>query len=485
MQSILPTVLAGLALLVVAIVLIVINKRTKYKLQAELENAKEEKQVILDFIHLITEDIAKGTDKDTICKRIVRATAFSCGAMSACMYEKHKNQFVPVAEEGLFPPLQNDIEKNANFATRCDFLDAATKPETLPIANTIVSEVYNTGKPVFIKNALNDKRLISHSDESLKIRSFIAVPIMFLGKKYGVLIVVNPISQKGFSQTNFTLAQSLGDQGGLALYNLDGIAALMAKSKMESDLHLASSVQKYLLPRKMPNNENISIAVKYFPHQLIGGDGYDVIKMLEGRIGVLIADVSGKGISAALLMAVAQSKLHYIAKQINSPAQALKKLNSDIVSFMRTDMFITITFAVIEKDASKVTIARAGHEKPILYKADKDEFIEPKSAGMAVGMVDPEIFDEVIEDIEVSLDNNDILVLYTDGVTEAVNEENQEYTTIRLLESIRKNAHANNAEILNNAIIKDLKSFTGDNAYSDDLTLLSIKKIQTTKNTNQ
>ncbi len=477
MQSVLPTVLIIVLVLIVTITLIVIDKRAKHKLQDELENSKEEKQVMLDFLHLITEDIAKGTDKDTICKRLVRATAFSCGAMSACMYEKRKNVFVPVAEEGLFPPLRKKLEKDAKFSTRCDFLEAATTPEILPAENTIVSEVYNSGKPVFIRNAVSDPRIISHRDDSLKIRSFIAVPIMFLGKKYGVLIAVNPINQKGFSQTSFTLAKSLGDQGGLAFYNLDGISALVAKSKIESDLRLASSVQHYLLPKELPNNDNISIAVKYFPHQLIGGDGYDIIKLPNGKIGVVIADVSGKGISAALLMAVTQSKLHYIAKQGYSPIQTLKILNKEIINLMRTDMFVTLTFAVIENDASKITIARAGHEKPIIYKADKNECFEPKSSGMAVGMVEPEIFDETIEEVEITLDKNDIIVLYTDGITEATNDVGEEYSTKRLTNSIIKNATSETAENFNDKIIKDLKTFTGTSAYNDDLTLLSIKKI--------
>ena len=462
---------------IVAILLVVKNKRIKYAIQQELENSNEEKQVLLDFLHIITEDIAKGANNDVICRRLVRATAFSCSAMSACMYQKHNDVFVPVAEEGLFPPLLRKMGEKSTYRTRCDFLEDAITPEFLSTNEGIVADVYNSGQPIFIKNVEDDLRLIHHRDDSLKIKSFIAVPVKFLGKTYGVLIAVNPITQKEFSQTYFTLARSLGEQGGLALYNLDGISALVAKSKMESDLRLAASVQNYLLPKKLPSNENFSIAVKYFPHQLIGGDFYDVIKMPDNKIGIVVADVSGKGISAAILMAVAQSKLHYIAKMGLSPAKTLIKLNEEIVFSMRTDMFITITFAVIESDASKVVIARAGHEKPIVYRANENKCVEINSSGMAVGMVEPEMFNEVIEDIEVPLNKNDVLVLYTDGVTEATNNKKEEFSTNRLIDSIVGTTSNLCPQNLNDKIIEDLRTFMGNNSYGDDFTLLSIKKI--------
>ena len=235
-------------------------------------------------------------------------------------------------------------------------------------------------------------------------------------------------------------------------------------------------MQHYLLPANLPRNDKFSIAVKYFPHLLIGGDFYDVVQLPNGKTGLVIADVSGKGVSAAIIMAVAQSNLRYIAKMGLGPAQTLKKLNAEIIHSMRADMFITITLAEIEADASKITIARAGHELPIIYKAKERKCVEIRSMGMAVGMVEPEIFDESIEEVTVDFEANDILVLYTDGLTEASNAEGQEYTSESLLKTIKQLAN-NDVNSFNDKIIRALEDFTGETSYGDDLTLLSIKKI--------
>ena len=464
-----------LALAIIALLLLLRNRSEIYKMRETVEHTNEEKQVLMDFLHIATEDIAKGADKKTICRRLVRATAFSCGAMSACLYEKEGDMLIPVAEEGLFPPLQRHIGKQPEDSARSDFLEDASTEEILPAENNVIADVFKTGKAIFIRKATGDSRIIQHEDDALKIKTFMAVPVKMQNVVYAVLVVVNSISGKKFTPTIFSLAKSLGEQGGLAIYNLEGMHARIAKSKMESDLRMARSIQRYLMPQQLPKNKEFSIATKYTPHQLIGGDFYDIIDLPNGKTGVVIADASGKGVSAAILMAVSQSRLHNIAKEGLSPAETLKKLNAEIVHSIRTDMFITITFVIIEQDASKLTIARAGHELPIVYRKNDDCCQEIRSEGMAVGMVDSELFDETIEDISVDFNSGDMLVLYTDGLTEAVNENGEEYTAKTLIEKIPAFAHKN-PEKFNDAIIDDLKSFVGGNSYSDDLTLLAIKK---------
>ena len=452
------------------------NRHKNRKLQEALETSNEDKQVLIEFLQTMAEDIAKGANKEAVYKRLVRASAFSCGALCARVFERTKHGFITAATEGLFPPLQHKVQEPDKFATRSDFIEDAIKGETLPLDSGLVAQVYNSGQAVFIRYAEGDSRIVNHSDDSIKISSLIAVPVMFQNAKYGVLVMANSVAGKSFRPTMFTLAKSLGEHGGLVLLNIDGISARIAKSKMENDLRLASSVQHYLLPENLPRNDKFAIAVKYFPHLLIGGDFYDVINMPDGKTGVVIADVSGKGVSAAILMAVAQSKLHYIAKMGLTPAQTLMKLNAEIIHSMRTDMFITITLAVIEADASKITIARAGHELPLIYKAKERKCVEIHSMGMAVGMVEPEIFDESIDEVSVDFDPNDILVLYTDGLTEAADSEGREYTAEALVKTVEKLA-PNNVDSFNDKIIRTLEHFTGGNSYGDDLTLLSIKKI--------
>lgn len=469
-----------LALIALVCVLIAAKQRDILaKTLDELDRLREERQVIIDFLHRSADDIGSGANREKIYKRTVRATALSCGAMSACVYEKTADgKLVAKACEGLFPPQTKKIGRRKNGELRAKYIEDALMAETIEPNEGILGEVAASGRGVLIKDALKDPRIIKHDDESLKIRSFMAVPLIFRGQLSGVLAVANPISGRAFTDTEFSLAKSLGEQCALALQNAEAVSALLMRNKLEFDLRLASSIQRYLLPENLPQTESLEFAVKYLPQQLIGGDFYDFFKLPHGKIGVVIGDVSGKGIPAAILMALCQTKLRYIAMSGKSPAQTLCLLNSEMVHAMRSDMFITIIYLVIDPKSGEARFARAGHEPPLLACADSDEAAQPlKSSGMALGMVSEELFDEVMEDASFKMNSGDVLVLYTDGLTEAANPEGGEFTAKKLAQTI-STLRSRNANDLNDEIIKSVEAFMGPgNKYGDDLTLLTVKKI--------
>lgn len=469
-----------LALIALVCVLIAAKQRDILaKTLDELDRLREERQVIIDFLHRSADDIGSGANREKIYKRTVRATALSCGAMSACVYEKTADgKLVAKACEGLFPPQTKKIGRRKSGELRAKYIEDALMAETIEPNEGILGEVAASGRGVLIKDALKDPRIIKHDDESLKIRSFMAVPLIFRGQLSGVLAVANPISGRAFTDTEFSLAKSLGEQCALALQNAEAVSALLMRNKLEFDLRLASSIQRYLLPENLPQTESLEFAVKYLPQQLIGGDFYDFFKLPHGKIGVVIGDVSGKGIPAAILMALCQTKLRYIAMSGKSPAQTLCLLNSEMVHAMRSDMFITIIYLVIDPKSGEARFARAGHEPPLLARADSDEAAQPlKSSGMALGMVSEELFDEVMEDASFKMNSGDVLVLYTDGLTEAANPEGGEFTAKKLAQTI-STLCSRNANDLNDEIIKSVEAFMGPgNKYGDDLTLLTVKKI--------
>lgn len=469
-----------LALIALVCVLIAAKQRDILaKTLDELDRLREERQVIIDFLHRSADDIGSGSNREKIYKRTVRATALSCGAMSACVYEKTADgKLVAKACEGLFPPQTKKIGRRKNGELRAKYIEDALMAETIEPNEGFLGEVAASGRGVLIKDALKDPRIIKHDDESLKIRSFMAVPLIFRGQLSGVLAVANPISGRAFTDTEFSLAKSLGEQCALALQNAEAVSALLMRNKLEFDLRLASSIQRYLLPENLPQTESLEFAVKYLPQQLIGGDFYDFFKLPHGKIGVVIGDVSGKGIPAAILMALCQTKLRYIAMSGKSPAQTLCLLNSEMVHAMRSDMFITIIYLVIDPKSGEARFARAGHEPPLLARADSDEAAQPlKSSGMALGMVSEELFDEVMEDASFKMNSGDVLVLYTDGLTEAANPEGGEFTAKKLAQTI-STLRSRNANDLNDEIIKSVEAFMGPgNKYGDDLTLLTVKRI--------
>ena len=446
----------------------------------EIDRVRDEKNIVIEFLHKTAEDISADADRVKLYRHIVRATALSCGAMSACVYEKQPNGSLKAkAVEGLFPPQVSKVPRQKANQLRSEYLENAMAEETVEPNEGIIGEVAASFKGVLIKDGSKDPRVVKHEDESFKVRSIIVVPMVFGGQLYGVLAVANPISGKPFTETDFSLAKSLGEQSGLAIHNSEAVSALIEKSKLEFDLKLASSVQRFLLPARLPQSSELECAVKYRPQKLIGGDFYDFIKLEDDRLGVVIGDVSGKGVSAAILMALCQTTLRYIAPNYSLPSDALKALNAEMVCATRSDMFITMIYAIIDTRNSTITLARAGHERPLLcrrinsYEAVAHKI---KSSGMAVGMVDPELFDESIEDKTLDFKHGDVFVLYTDCVTEAVDKSGNEYSAQKLAHTVSAMFERSASEITRE-IIKSVERFTHKSEYLDDLTLLTIKRL--------
>ena len=230
---------------------------------------------------------------------------------------------------------------------------------------------------------------------------------------------------------DFSLIGSLAEQAALAIKNSDAVNLRLEKSRIDSDLHLASEVQELFLTHQFPEHKGIEIDAQYLPSAQVGGDFYDFYKLSSTKFGVCVADVSGKGVPASLLMAICQTNLRHFVKKSAMPSEILKCLNQQLEERIRQDMFITLFFAIIDTKSKKLTYSRAGHEPAILLKASsggKSSSVEKlHGSGMAVGMVPSEIFDEMIEDNETVFESGDCLLLYTDGVSEATNNDGEEF----------------------------------------------------------
>jgi sigma-B regulation protein RsbU (phosphoserine phosphatase) len=235
-----------------------------------------------------------------------------------------------------------------------------------------------------------------------------------------------------------------------------------------------------LLPKAVPQMAGLEIDARYLPAQKVGGDLYDLIPLSADTLGVAVADVSGKGIPASLLMAICRSNLRQIAPRFASPAQVLVELNGALMGDIHPDMFITLIYAVVDMRAGTVTFARAGHELPLLGHRDAagdgyaSEYLA--SEGMPVGLVTNEIFAGAIVDRVVPFQTGDALVLYTDGITEAPNEEGKEFSGARLAETVRV-LHNRGARELGDGVLETLGRFVGATPQRDDYTLVTVKRV--------
>ena len=457
------------------------SRRTMRRLEEEKAQVTQERQLVVDFMHHMVEALGEGLTREALHQRIVHAAILCSGALSACLFEKTEDgKMRSAAVEGLFPPHRPlPAAVREKLATRARFIEQVLKTEAFPANEGIVGAVVQTGRGQLIADAAADTRVVLHEDPALKVRSLIAVPLQFRDRFFGVLAVANSADGEPFTLTDFSLMQSLAEQAALALHNAEFLNFQIEKRQLDLDLSLASGIQQMLLPKEPPQMGGLDIDARYTPAQKVSGDFYDLFPLSPTRLGVAVADVSGKGIPASLLMAMCRTNLRQIAPRHESPAQTLAEVNRALGGDLR-GMFITILYAVIDTERNEVTFARAGHELPLFSRRDRvtgvavGEYVG--SEGMPLGLVPDEIFTAVIQDRTEPFHQGDALVLYTDGLTEAPNEEDKEFSGARLADAVHA-LHARSARELNDGILETVHRFAGKTALRDDLTLVTIKRV--------
>ena len=481
--SVMLLFLCGLCVGALAMFLFYYRVRRKLELiDEEKQVVSQETQIVVDFMHHMAEALGENPRREDLYQRIVHASILCTGALSACIFERtSENQMRGAAIEGLFPPhrpLPESVRGKLN--TRAKFIEQILKSETFPIGEGVVGRVAQTGRGVLIADAAADPRIVKHDDPALEVRSVIAVPLTFRDRFFGVLAVTNPADSLPFSETDFSLVQSLAEQAALALHNAEFLSFQIEKKQLDLDLSLASGIQQMLLPKAAPKVAGFDIDARYTPAQKVSGDFYDLFALSETRLGVAVGDVSGKGIPASLLMAICRTNLRQIAPRFESPARVLAELNRTLSGDIQQELYITIVYAVIDTEYNEVTFARAGHELPLFSRLDRatgqyvSEFVGAE--GMPLGMVDDELFTSVISERREPLGPGEAFLLYTDGITEAPNDEGREYSGARFADAVRR-VHTLSSREMNDSIMENVYRFSGISAQRDDLTLVTVKRI--------
>jgi phosphoserine phosphatase RsbU/P len=237
--------------------------------------------------------------------------------------------------------------------------------------------------------------------------------------------------------------------------------------QQEQELDKAREIQQGLLPKKIPQVRGLEVAGAWQPARVVGGDYFDVLKFSESKIGVCIGDVVGKGISAALLMANLQASFRAFASEAVSPGALVSKLNEVISNNIAADKFVTFCYCMIDTTDNRLTYASAGHCPPILFHKS-GESVPLKEGGTPLGIFP----DREYEHAGLQLESGDRLVLYTDGLTEAMNSDEEEFGEQRLVELGSRNIALSASEMLA-AIKKEVVSFCNA-SFQDDFTLVVV-----------
>jgi len=281
-------------------------------------------------------------------------------------------------------------------------------------------------------------------------------------------------------QTNDQLGELAGSFNQMT-GSIEGLLQTAAeKKRLEEELRIARVIQMSLLPRGPLDVPGLGITALCVPAREVGGDYYDFFHLPGDRLGILIADVSGKGTSAALYMAELKGLVLALSQRYDSPRDLLIEVNRIISEHLDSRSFITITYALIDLQAGVMTFCRAGHT-PLIFLAGPSSTLPAARvltpSGMVLGLrIDgaAEKFSELLEEERVDLSPGDVIVLFTDGITEAMNPESDLFGETRLSRIVEEHGHLESGE-LRERIMREIEAFVGSADQHDDMTMILLK----------
>ncbi len=320
-------------------------------------------------------------------------------------------------------------------------------------------------------NILDSSYFNNKEEIELNYKSVAVAPLKVHGEINGFLFATRR-HEVSFDEDDRRSIQAFADYAAVALENAKLIAESIEKERLEKELDVARDVQRKILPSKIPVSEQLEISALFIPAFEVGGDYYDFFELDNDRLGFAVADVSGKGITAAFIMAEIKGIFESLAKIILSPADLLIKVNDILKKSLDRKSFVTAIYGIIDKRIGSLNFVRAGHP-PALYCSHK-KIVKLHPPGIGLGLDYSNGFANSLKEMNINLKSGDIIVFYSDGIPEAKSAEYKDYGYERFEKIIQSNCGKSLNDI-SNEIIKDLTLFSKDNTQHDDITLVLFR----------
>ncbi len=337
-------------------------------------------------------------------------------------------------------------------------------------STTIVNEVVATRQPLLTNNALFDTRFNAGQSIIMRgLRAILCAPMMVKDRLLGIVYVDTSMRTGNFSEADRDLLSAVAGQAAIAIENAYLYGVAVEKGRLERELQMAREIQQALLPAVMPQLDGYDLAASWRAAREMAGDFYDVFMLGEDALGVVIADVSDKGAGAALFMAVARSFIRSYAHAGLSPIETLGRTNDLILDDAQSGMFVTVYHTVFYRGGQCVNV-NAGHNQPLLYRRATHSVEWMARGGRAIGWFAHNPLKETILDLQPG----DMLIYYTDGLTEAENAAGDFYGENRLSEAVLRMADQPAQDVLNH-ILDDVEAFGAGVPPFDDLTIVVVR----------
>jgi phosphoserine phosphatase RsbU/P len=346
------------------------------------------------------------------------------------------------------------------------------------ISRTIAKEVLRTKESILSADAQADDRFnlgMSIVDED--IRSALCVPILSNDEIMGLIHLDTQNEDEQFEIADCELLTAIGMQAALAIENARLVNEIAEQQRMKYELDLAATIQQQLLPKKLPESSKVEVYGKMIPAKELGGDYFDFIDLGNGEFCICVGDVSGKGLPAGLVMVMAHAYFRPLIEANRSPCKVIAQANRYLFDDTRRDMFMSALLLYWSDADNKFLWTGAGHEHLLIYRAATRETEAIKAGGLVLAMMRDA--DRLFKESELVLEAGDALVLYTDGVTEAVDAEGAffaENSLDPLISLVNRYGHLGAKDLLE-ALLWELRNFMGNAPQADDITIVTVKKL--------
>ncbi|KAA5549452.1 PP2C family protein-serine/threonine phosphatase [Adhaeribacter rhizoryzae] len=348
--------------------------------------------------------------------------------------------------------------------------------ETFNIAENSIAQIrQEVQSPVasnldYVNNNLDNsqfKRL------RLPYKSLFVTPLRTAQRTFGVLYLLKDVEQ-GFDRETINVIRTFVSQTNLTIENLQLAEEALQTERYKEELKIASTVQESLIPKTFPSDSWFEISCFSQAAKEVGGDFYDFLQLSEGRIAIIIGDVSGKGISAAFHMAQMKGIFHGLMQDNLEPVKFMVKANNALTHCLERTSFITSSLYIIDYKLKGIFFARAGHCHTLYYNSMTEETFYFNTEGLGLGIIRDQNYSKRIHNMHYDYNPGDVMVIYTDGIVEARNKNQEEYGEDRLREMLAQTYHLE-ADDIKNAVVQDVTEFSQDMPIHDDQTLLVIK----------
>ncbi|MFQ5824923.1 MAG: SpoIIE family protein phosphatase [bacterium] len=410
----------------------------------------------IESLHDLSRTISSGFDSEQIVKMITNKAAaiINSDALWLEILDSDANKLKVVSSENLHA--KEIMELN------------------LDTSNGLHGWIIQNKESVLINEVSRDPKSNDFKIWSKKLGSILGVPLVSQTGVLGILFA-GKAEDYSYDEEDRELLQAFANQATIALENARLFKEFVVKERLEQELQVAHDAQSKLLPKRMPNIEGLDIDAISIAANEVGGDYYDFFEV-ENRLGIAVGDVSGKGAQAAFYMAELKGIIESLTHIYTSPKELLIKVNKTLYGNIERKTFISLIYALIDIKKRELIFTRAGH-CPLLHCSNgqgESRFIEPP--GLGLGLDKGSKFREVISEQKIKLKSGDVLIFYTDGVTEARNSSKMEFEEERLRKLVSENSHLSSTQI-KGLLVKEIKKFVGHEKSHDDLTFVVIKVI--------